>query len=102
MKQRFILTNKQLSFLSKVCEYQRGEGIHSAHDTNSLYTRRVNEAWDLIGKQVGFDGRTVDEVDGMEANHILAEPAVPDQEALEMMMDESEESHKLAEMVEGE
>ena len=65
MRREFQLDNEQLEFILKACEPRPG--------WTEPDPEKVNGAWDLIGKHMGFDGRTCEPVPGQGVSHFTAE-----------------------------
>jgi hypothetical protein len=65
MMREFMLSQKQMKFIMKACEPRPGWTEPSAD--------LVNEAWDLVGKHMGFDGRTCEPIVGKDERYFRAE-----------------------------
>lgn len=64
MRREFQLDKDRLAFIIKACEPPlNGE----------TFTERVNGAWDVLGKHMGFDGRTCEPVSGKGMEFFTAE-----------------------------
>lgn len=69
MRREFKIDQNQLAFILKACEPKPG---WTEPDPD-----RVNAAWDLIGKHMGFDGRSCEPVPGKDMESFTAEEIDP-------------------------
>jgi len=65
MQMMFELTTKQHEFVLKACEPIEGE--------QQPDHQRVNGAWDILGRHMGFDGRTCEPIPGKDEKFFMAE-----------------------------
>lgn len=75
MRKDFCLSDEQCDFILKVCDLMEGEEECDRQDPESKLSKRVNAAWDLLGSQLGFNGRTCEEIPGKGGQHFSAEVA---------------------------
>lgn len=65
MRVEFELDKEQLIFIMRACEALPGSGKPDEEF--------VNRAWDILGKHMGFDGRTCEPVPGKDEEFFTAE-----------------------------
>lgn len=65
MRRAFQLDDDQRDFILKACALLPGKNVPDDD--------RVNRAWDLLGKHMGFDGRTCEPESGLDETHFTAE-----------------------------
>ena len=65
MRMEFELDAEQLKFILAVCK--------DVDPDNLEHRERVGQAWDVVGRHLGFDGRTVEPVSGKDERFLTAE-----------------------------
>lgn len=65
MQMMFELTEKQHAFVLRACKLKAGEQLPDPE--------RVNGAWDMLGRHMGFDGRTCEPIPGKDETFFMAE-----------------------------
>lgn len=69
MRMEFQLDAEQRAFILKICA-----SVPEDPDKHTVDDReRVGQAWDLLGKHMGFDGRTCEPVPGKDESYFTAE-----------------------------